>query len=89
MNLFFIFEHLCFDDFSKNLQEDYTIKIDNQIKERIKEKLLKNYSNKVYSLKDLSSAVRRYISRYLVGSAQTIEINNNNQLPFELTRQEL
>ena len=89
MNLFFIFEHLCFDDWKKTLQADFKIEIDKEIKLKITEKLIKNYNVKAYSLKDLSAALRRYISRYLVGASQAIDIENTRPLPFELSRQEL
>ena len=89
MNLYFIFEHLCFIDLSKTLQMDLKIKIDENIKNKICEKLLKNYNNEIYSLKDLCAALRRYISRYLIGFNQTIEIKDSRPLDFELSRQEL
>ena len=89
MDVFFIFEHLCFEDLSKTLQLDYKIEIDEKIKNEIIEKLIKNYNNEIYSLKDLSAALRRYISRYLVGFTQTVDIRNTRPLYMELSRQEL
>ena len=89
MNLFFILEHVCFDDLNKSLLFDLKIEIDENIKNKITEKLIKNYNNELYSLKDLSAAVRRYISRYLVGLTQNIDINNDRPLSYELSRQEL
>ena len=89
MGLFFIFEHLCFEDLSKTLLGDLMTSIDKEKEEMIIRKLLKNYNNKSYTLKDLGAALRRYISRYLVGSTQIIDIQNTRSLPFELTRQEL
>ena len=89
MDVFFIFEHLCFEDLSKTLQLDFKITIDENIKAQIIEKLIKNYNNETYSLKDLSAALRRYISRYLVGFTQTVDIDNTRSLYIELSRQEL
>ena len=89
MDVFFIFEHLCFDDLSKTLQLDFKITIDENIKSKIIEKLIKNYNNEAFSLKDLSAALRRYISRYLVGFTQTVDIDNTRSLYYELFREEL
>ena len=89
MNLFFIFEHLCFDDLSKTLQLDLKIEIDENTKNKIREKLIYNYNNKIYTLKELSAALRRFISRYLVGFTQTVDIQNNRNLDYELSRPEL
>ena len=89
MDVFFIFEHLCFEDLSKTLQLDLKITIDENIKNQITEKLIKNYNNKIYSLKDLSAALRRYITRYLSGFTQSVEIQNTRPLYYELSREEL
>ena len=89
MDLFFIFEHLCFEDLIKNLQLDLKYEISQEQKDKIKNDLIDNYNKKTYSLKDLGAAVRRYISRYLVGLTQNIDIENTRQLYFELSRQEL
>jgi hypothetical protein len=89
MNLFFIFEHICFDDLNKSLLFDLKIEIDENIKNKIREKLIYNYNNKIYTLKELSAALRRFISRYLVGFTQTVDIQNNRNLDYELSRPEL
>ena len=89
MNLFFFFEHLCFEDLAETVQLEYKKPISNDIKEKIREKLIKNYKNDTYSLKDLGAAVRRFISRYLAGKLQTTEIDEKLELPFQLSRMEL
>ena len=89
MNLFFIFEHLCFDDLCQNLQVDLKCELERNQKEQIGSQLLKNYNKKLYTLKDLAAAVRRYISRYLVGFTQTSEVKNQEKLSFYLSRLDL
>ena len=89
MDLFFIFEHLCFENLIKNLQLDLKYEISQEQKNKIRNDLIDNYNKKTYSLKDLGAAVRRYISRYLVGLTQNIDIENTRPLYFELSRQEL
>ena len=89
MNLFFIIEHLCFDDLCQNLQLDLKCEIPQEQKETIINKLLKKYDKKLYTLKDLAAAVRRYISRYLVGFTQTNDVEITKKLSDYLSRQDL
>ena len=90
MNLFFFFEHLCFKDLSNTLQPDYKATIPEEIKNKIKEKLLKEKnSSDIINSKNLASATRRFISRYLVGGLMTIDIKEDRDLAFELSRMEL
>ena len=90
MNIFFYIEHLCFNDLCKNLQPDYKINIPHETEEKIKNKLLKEKKKEEkYSIKDLAAALRRFISRYLVGNRQDIEIDQKRELYFELTRLDL
>ena len=90
MNIFFYIEHLCFEDLSKTLQPEYKISIDSKTQEKIKKKLLEtNKENKYYSIKDLGAALRRFISRYLVGNRQDVEIDEKRPLAYELSRLDL
>ena len=90
MNIFFYIEHLVFEDLLKTLHQEYKAPIDKNLEEEIKEKLLNNTKNedKLF-IKDLSAALRRFISRYLAGSRQTTDINENNDLEFQLSRIDL
>jgi len=90
LNLFFFIEHLYFKDLSNNLQQEYKAQIPEEIKNKIIEKLLKkNNSNDKIIIKELAAATRRFISRYLVGTREDIEIKENRELSFELSREEL
>ena len=89
MNLFFFFEHLCFEDLAETLQPEYKMTIPEDIKAKIIDQLIKNYNNILFSIKDLGAAVRRFISRYLAGRLQTTDINEKVDLPYQLTRPEL
>ena len=89
MNLFFFFEHLCFEDLSGTLQNEYKKPISEDKKNEITNKLLKNYNNKLFTLRDLGAAVRRFISRYLAGKLQTTDIGEDRTLSFELSREDL
>ena len=88
MNIFFYIEHLCFSALCDSLQPEYKTGINEETKEKIKKKLFKK-ENKNYSIKDLAAALRRFISRYLVGTRQDVEIDEKRVLYFELTRLDL
>ena len=73
MNVFFIFEHLCFKELCENLHNDYKEEIPEDIKTKIIYKLMTknendhNDKNDIFTIKELAAAVRRFISRYLAG----------------------
>lgn len=86
MNIYTIFEHLCFNDLLLLLKDEYKKEID----ENKKDDIIKKFnSNNIYSKKDLASAVRRLISRYLVGTGDLNDIRKENDLCFELSRADL
>ena len=88
MNIFFIFEHLCFKDLSLSLSPLYKMKISKEIKAKIIQNLLnKKDSNDKITVKDLAAATRRLISRYLTGNFS--DIDEKRDLVYELTREEL
>ena len=89
MNLFFFFEHLCFDDLVETLQPEYKAEIPDDLKNKIIETVIKNNKIKEIPVKDLGAATRRFISRYLAGKLQVTDIAEDNHLYFELTREEL
>ena len=89
MNVFFYIEHLCFEDLSKTLQIEYQKEIPSGTVEKIKKEISNNKNEKYYSIKDLAAALRRYISRYLVGQREEVEIDEKRELYYELTRQDL
>ena len=93
MNIYAYFEHLCYNDLINNLQDDYKKEIDSEIKNNIINNLINN-ENKInifnaFSRKDLASALRRFISRYLVGKRQNNDLKEHRILVFELSREDL
>ena len=90
MNLFFFFEHLCFEDLEETLQPEYKAKISDNVKDKIIQKLVnqKNENDKIQT-KDLAAATRRYISRYLAGKRETTDYDEKRGLTRELDRIEL
>jgi hypothetical protein len=91
MNVFFFFEHLCFEDLAETLQLEYREKIPEELKKQIEDKLLKKEKNPEdkYTIKDLGAATRRFISRYLAGKLEVTDIKEDRELAYELTREEL
>ena len=89
MNIFFYIEHLCFEDLCATLQIEYKKEIDPDIVKKIQKDILENKNENILYIKDLAAALRRYISRYLVGQRQEVEIDENRELYYELTRQDL
>ena len=91
MNIYFYIEHLCFNDLCRHLQPEFKKIISHETEEKIKKKLLNgiNEENKFYSIKNLAAALRRFISRYLVGDRQDGEMDEKRELYIELTRLDL
>ena len=92
MNVFLLFEHLCFEDLCKNLQEQYKTKIDEETQKKIKEKLLDNNQrfNDDITIKEFGAALRRFISRYLVGKKIKIsDISESGSLVNKLVKPDL
>ena len=90
MNLFFFFEHLCFEDFAETLQPEYKKPIPEDLKTKIIEKLLKQKDEfNPISTQDLAAATRRMISRYLSGNLQVTDFKEDNSLAGQIWRMEL
>ena len=91
MNIYNFFEHLCYKDLIDNLQNEYKKNISIEEKNKIINKLINNGKDNfiLYNIKDFGAALRRFISRYLVGKFQTIELNEDRKLENELYREDL
>jgi hypothetical protein len=90
MNLFFFFEHLCFEDLAETLQPEYKAKIPEDTKTLIIEKLLKQkFPKDIITVKSLGAATRRLISRYLVGKIQVTDINEKRDLSQYLSKEDI
>ena len=86
MNIFNIFEHLCFKELSDNLSPEYKMKISKELKDKIVKNLLNKKNDKI-TVKDLAASTRRLISRYL--TSKISDIDEKRDLVFELNREEL
>ena len=90
MNVYFFIEHLCYNGLVNTLLKEYKKEIPNDLKIKIKEKLFNSErKNEEYTIKELAAAVRRYISRYLAGKRESIDIDEKRDLTYELSRIDL
>ena len=92
INVFNIFEIICWDKIKENLSNSYLMEINENIIKNIN-KYFKNENikenEKLITKRSLATAIRRFISRYLSGKRGDNEINENNKLILYITRQEL
>ena len=89
MNVFNIFEMLCWDKIKENLLIDYKMEINDNIKNKF-DLFYKDNEDKRYITRiKLATALRRFISRYLSGKRNQNEFNENNNLFFYLSKYEL
>ena len=91
IDIYLIFEHLCFGDLISLLKDEYKKEIDEKIKNDLIKRIetYETNSNKFYSKNDLAKAIRRLISRYLVGKGDINDIKPERDLCFELSREDL
>ena len=73
------FEHFCFDEIKKNIWPEYKEKI-NEEKEKNIQKFFKDNKSIVINKLVISSTIRKFISRYLVGRRMDFEICNNREI---------
>jgi hypothetical protein len=89
MNVFFLFEHLCFNDLCANLLDEYKVKLNNENEIDEKLKSFGDNINDEITIKQFGAALRRFISRYLVGKAKKGNIDPKVLLSIFLKTPEL
>ena len=73
----------------KNIQPDYQLKIPEKTKKNIIDYFEENKNNnKLINTNNLTTALRKLISRALTGSRQEIEINPKNKIKLYLGKEE-
>ena len=90
LNVYKKFEHFCWKETKENINEQYKEKIENNKKIEINA-FFKNYNEnkKLIKKKDLASALRRLISRYLAGKRGDTDIKEDQELIQQMTRNDL
>ena len=84
IDIFLFIEHLCFEEFSKNIEEDYKKNIDNKAKNQIIDN-----KNKFMNVKELAAALRRFISRLLFRIKNKNDLSPEGKLDIQLKRLDL
>ena len=88
MPLFDFFELLCWKKIKENLVDDYLKDINDNIKKNVDDFFNSNKGG-IINKNNLSTAIRRFVSRYLSGKRTQNEINENNIIINYLCNQEL
>ena len=83
-------ENLSWEKIRNSLNKDYLIELSEDIKDHIDKIYSNNDNNKISVSKELlSTALRRFISRYLIGKREENEIHPKNNLYHYLDKNEL
>ena len=91
VSIFEYFESLCWQDMKQYILQDYHLFIFDKTKKYLKDYFTKNkYNNdKIIDEKNLTTAIRRLICRYIIGSRQEIDIKPESQLKLYIKREDL
>ncbi len=76
INIYNLIEFICWDQFKNNLNDQYKMQLSEEHKKKIKNYIDTNIrENNLIKKKDIASAVRRLISRYLSGKRGDTDIS--------------
>ena len=90
VTIFDYFESLCWNDIKKNIPPDFT----DTIPENIHKEILsffeqKNVENRIITKENLTSAIRKLISRSISGTRQEIEIKTDAKLKIYIEKEDI
>ena len=88
MSIFLFFELFCWEKIKENITPYYLKNINDNIKKKI-DKFFENSNNKIITKVNLSTAIRRFVSRYLAGKNVINRINENNNFIYYIFNEEL
>ena len=90
MGIFDYFEALCWKEIEKKVPLDYQLELEEEFKNYLKSYFDKNISEKkIINKENLTSALRKLLSRYISGSKQESEIKNDSKLKYYIKREDL
>ena len=91
LSIFKLFEHFCWKEMKENINLQYKEKIDDNKKKEIISyfKEYNKFKDKLISKRDLAGALRRFISRYLVGKRSDTEVDEKQKLIKQIIRNDL
>ena len=90
ISIFEIFEDLCWKEIKKNIGYDYELNITEELKIKIKKYFEDNKNEeKLINKNNITSALRKFISRILANRRQEQNIRNDRQLILYIRRSDL
>ena len=84
-----LFEHLCWDEIKEKINNEYKKTFEEKEKQKIKKYFDELSNNCIINKLNLSTSIRRFISKYLSGLTQDTEFSENKSLMEELKRDDL
>jgi len=84
------FENFCWEELKKHISPDFQLELEEKDKQYILDYFEKNEKDekKIITKKNLTTALRRLISRFLISSRQEAEINPDLELRSNIGREE-
>ena len=89
LNSFLYMEHICYDHLKEKIDKKFTSKLEENNKKEINEYFESKHKDKIITKKEISSAVRRFITRYLLNDSMKENIDPNLNLHICLERKYL
>ena len=89
LNSFLYMEHICYDHLKDNIDIKFKSTLDKGQKEEIKNFFDLKHNDEIITKKEISSAVRRFIIRYLLNDNKKENIDPNSKLYMCLERKYL
>ena len=90
ISIFEIFEALCWNEIKNNISIDYKLILEGEtIKKIIKYFEDNNNKQKIVNKINFTSALRKLISRYLVGTRQNVHYRTETQLIFIIIKEDI
>jgi len=88
ISLFEYFEFLCWEDIKKFIPKDFQIPVNEKVATEISQ-IIENDKDKLIDLNSLTNAIRKLISRNIVGTRQDVDIRPEADLKLFITKSEL
>lgn len=90
VSIFEYFELICWDEMKKRIPLDYQLKLSDEIKNNIRNYFEINENNhKLINKTDFCTALRKLISRSIIGTSEQIDIKSDAKLKLYINREDL
>ncbi len=90
VSIFEYFESICWDEMKKRIPLDYQLKLSDEIKNNIRNYFEINKNNhKLINKTDFCTALRKLVSRSIIGTSEKIDIKSDAKLKLYISREDL